>query len=446
MSINKTRSGNDCLQISCVVLIFALTAPFRTQAQGTNLSPPLALSAEEDRARIMGLLGIDSLPPGASGSDPATYDESVANPYPQLPPLLVTRDGARVTSARTWIEERRPEILEDFAREVYGRVPEVVPTVAWEVLRRSDDGTTITKDLVGRVDNRAYRHVSVEIDLVLVTPSAARRPAPIIMQLGFPRGSPFGPARVEDGPTWQEQVLAKGWGYAIISPSSIQPDNGAGLTRGVIGLANQGRLRDLDDWGALRAWAWGASRALDYFAIDADVDARRVGVQGHSRYGKAAIVAMAFDQRFAIAYISSSGAGGAKLHRRRFGELIENVLAANEYHWMAGNYFKYGGHWDALPVDSHSLISLIAPRPVFISAGNDGDLWVDPKGSFLAAAAATPVYELLGKRGVGVSEFPAIDTPLIEGDVGFHQHTGGHTAGPTWPTFLTFAERYLDGP
>ena len=156
---------------------------------------------------------------------------------------------------------------------------------------------------------------------------------------------------------------------------------------------------------------------------------------------------MALDQRFAIAYVSSSGAGGAKLHRRKFGELVENVLAANEYHWMAGNYFKYGGHWDAMPVDSHELIALCAPRPVFVSAGaTNGDGWVDAKGSFLAAAGAGPVYKLLGKKDMGTTEFPPIDTALVAGDVGFRQHTGGHTDAPTWPTFLTFADRYIKGP
>ena len=239
-------------------------------------------------------------------------------------------------------------------------------------------------------------------------------------------------------------MLAKGWGYAVISPISVQADNGAGLTQGIIGLVNKGQPRKLDDWGALAAWAWGASRALDYFETDKAVNARQVGIEGHSRYGKATIVAMALDQRFAIAYVSSSGAGGAKLHRRKFGELVENVLAANEYHWMAGNYFKYGGRWDAMPVDSHELIALCAPRPVFVTAGaTNGDGWVDAKGSFLAAAGAGPVYRLLGKKDMGATEFPPIDTALVAGDVGFRQHTGGHTDAPTWPTFLTFAERYI---
>jgi len=248
------------------------------------------------------------------------------------------------------------------------------------------------------------------------------------------------------GPSWQQQVLAKGWGYAILSPNSVQADNGAGLTKGIIGLVNRGQPRKLDDWGALKAWAWGASRALDYFETDKAVDARQVGIEGMSRYGKAALVAMAYDQRFAIGFIASSGEGGAKLHRRNFGELVENVAAPNEYHWMAGNFLKYAGplNWNDLPVDSHELIALCAPRPVFISAGaTNGDGWVDAKGQFLAAVGAGPVYRLLGKKDLGTTEFPPIETALLDGDLAFRQHSGGHTAGPNWPYFIQFAERYL---
>jgi hypothetical protein len=391
--------------------------------------------AQQDRQRIMDLLGITSLPPGAQSSNPDTYDESNAEPFPALPHPLFMNDGRRVRTVEMWWKERRPEIAEDFEREVYGRTPKITPRVRWEVTNTVTDGKTVTKTLVGHVDNSSYPAVTVDIQLTLVTPADAKGPVPVIMQLNQPRAS-----------SWQQQVLAKGWGWAQLVPTSIQGDSGADLGTGIIGLVNKGQPRTLDDWGALKAWAWGASRALDYFESDKAVDAKRIGIQGHSRYGKAAIVAMAFDQRFAIGYISSSGAAGAKLHRRRFGEVIENVLAVNEYHWMAGNYFKYGGDWDALPVDSHSLIAMIAPRPVFLSAGaTDGDGWVDAKGSFLAASAAFPAYELLGKKGMpqGANEFPTIGTALIDGEVGFQQHTGGHTDGPTWPTFLAFAERFI---
>ena len=243
-------------------------------------------------------------------------------------------------------------------------------------------------------------------------------------------------------------------GYVNFNPGSVQGDCGAGLQAGIIGLVNKGQPRKLDDWGGLSAWGWGASRVLDYLETDAAVDPSRVGVQGHSRYGKAALLAMALDERFAIGYISSSGHGGAKLHRRKYGETVENV-ATRYYYWMGANYLKYTGRWDAMPVDSHELIAACAPRPVFISAGNgpgplnaDGtvpinDAWVDPRGSFLAAVAAGPVYRLLGGTDLGTTEFPPIDTAVISGTLGFRQHTAGHTANPTWPTFLTFAEKYF---
>lgn len=248
------------------------------------------------------------------------------------------------------------------------------------------------------------------------------------------------------------EVLAKGWGYATVSPGSIQADSGAGLTSGIIGLVNKGQYRKADDWGALRAWAWGASRALDYFEKDKSVDAKHVALEGHSRYGKATIVAMAYDARFWTAYVSSSGAGGAKLHRRNWGEIVENVAAASEYNWMAGNFLKYAGplNWNDLPVDSHELVAMCAPRPVFLSAGKGGydaepggDSWVDAKGTFLAGVGAGPVYRLLGKKDLGTSGFPPIETPLMDGDVAFRQHAGGHTDGPNWPVFLTFASRHV---
>lgn len=244
--------------------------------------------------------------------------------------------------------------------------------------------------------------------------------------------------------------MNRSWPGAGASPSSrptaFRPTTGAGLTQGIIGLMNKGQPRDLDDWGALRAWAWGASRALDYFETDGAVDARQVGLEGHSRYGKATIVAMADDERFAIAYVSSSGEGGVKLHRRNWGELVENVAATNEYHWMAGNFLKYAGPltWDDMPVDSHELVALAAPRPVFIGAGaTQGDGWVDAKGMFLAGVGASPVYELLGGRGLATGEFPPIETALVDGDVAFRQHSGGHTDGPNWPVFLEWADRYI---
>jgi hypothetical protein len=427
---------------------------------------PVEMTAQEDHKRLLGLLGIEALRPGPSGNpqapNRANSDESKANPYPTLPDPLVTKNGRKVTT-KTW-PQRRAEIVEDFDREVYGRMPKVTPKVVWEVVSTAEDVNNgvpvIVKQLLGHVDNSSYPLVTVDIQLTLTTPAKATGPVPVMMEFGFgrrpgganapPATPPAGLPAPPPGPTWQQQVLAKGWGYAILVPNTIQADNGAGLTKGIIGLVNKGQPRKLDDWGALRAWAWGASRALDYFETDKAVDAKAVGIEGVSRYGKAALVTLAYDSRFAIGFIASSGAGGAKLHRRHFGEQVENVAGAGEYHWMAGNYLKYAGPLtpNDLPVDSHELIALCAPRPVFISAGSlsvEGT-WIDAKGMFLAAAAAGPVYRLLGKKDMGTTEFPPETTPLLDGEIAYRQHDGGHTAGPNWPFFLNYASRYIRTP
>ena len=418
-------------------------------------------------------LKITSLRPGANPNNPqatnaVNYDESKANPYPKLPDPLVLKNGKKVSSAKTWRQQRRPEIVEDFDREVYGRVPKNAPKVIWEATTTSEtkfDIPVVTKQLIGHVDNSAYQQITVNIQLTLVTPAGAKAGAPVIMEFGFggprpgappvanrPAGAPGGGA-----PNWQQQLLMKGWGYAVIVPTSIQADNGAGLTQGVIGLCNKGQPRNPDDWGALRAWAWGASRALDYFETDKAVDARQVGIEGLSRYGKAALVTMAYDQRFAIGFIGSSGEGGAKLHRRNFGELVENLTGSGEYHWMAGNFIKYGGPltWADLPVDAHELIALCAPRPVLVSA-SEADTWSNPGGQLQDVMAADCVYRFLGTDG-----FTAADTPeaphaikpslestnpplnqLLGHRLGFHMRPGKHSMGEVdWKLFLDFADK-----
>ncbi len=455
------------LKLSLVLFLFAALQPV-SQAQAkpatSSLAPPVQLTAEQDHQRLMDLLHITSLRQGADSHpgtpNTANYDESKANPYPTLPDALVLNDGKKVTSAKMWWSQRRPQIVEAFDSEVYGRVPKDTPKVNWKVASMSKETVggipTITKHLIGHVDNSAYPLITVDIDLTLTTPANATGPIPVIMEFtfegypGFKMPPPPAPAPgTTPEPGWKQQLLAKGWGYALLSPTSIQADKGAGLTEGIIGLVNKGQPRKIDDWGAIRAWAWGGSRAMDYFETDKSVDAKQVGIEGHSRFGKTALVAMAYDPRFAIAYVSSSGAGGAQLYRRNWGERLENVAAAGEYHWMVGNFLKYAGPLTAndLPVDSHELIDLCAPRPVFIGGGaTRGDGWADSKGMFMAAAAAGPVYRLLGKKDLGTTTFPPIETPLIEGDIAFRQHSGGHTPAPNWPTFITFASRYLKVP
>lgn len=406
----------------------------------------------EDHKLMMKMLGINELRPGPSGNpdapNAANSDESKAKQYESLPDPLTFKDGTKVTTAAQW-KKRRLEIIEDFDREVYGRVPDNTPGVLWKVTEKKDalEGTfqVITKELRGHVDNSMYPEISVEIQLTLTTPKNSTGPVPVIMEFGW--NFPMFGGRKQSGPTWKEMVLEKGWGYAILVPTSIQADNGAGLKEGIIGLVNRGKPRKLDDWGSLRAWAWGASRAMDYFETDPDADETRVVIEGLSRYGKAAIVALAYEPRIAIGFIGSSGAGGAKILRRIFGEQVENLAGSGEYHWFAPNFIKYAGPLTAndLPVDAHELVALCAPRPVFISVGApdvEGQ-WIDAKGMFLAGVHAGPVYELLGKKGLGTHEFPPQETALTDGDIAFRQHEGGHTVGPNWPFFLEYAKRYF---
>lgn len=414
---------------------------------------------QQDYNQMLKQLNITSVRPGANGNDPkapnaANYDEAKANPYPNLPNPLTLKNGTKVTDAKTWWTKLRPEIVEDFDREIYGRVPGNTPKVNWEVVKdtmeMNGDVQVHTKKLIGHVDNSLYPSISVNIDLALSVPANAKGPVPIVMEFGFvfPPGFRMPQQQQNNQPqpaSWQQQLLAKGWGYAVLVPTSVQADNGAGLRQGIIGLMSKGQYRKPDDWGALRAWAWGADRAMNYFETNEDVDAKHVAIEGHSRYGKAALVTLAYNPRFATAFVSSSGEGGAKLHRRNAGELVENVASSGEYHWMAGNFIKYAStlNWGDMPVDSHELIAMCAPRPVFISGGNKGDGWVDARGMFMAAVAAGPVYKLLGKKDLGTTEMPAVETGLMQGDISFRQHNSGHTPVPNWPTFIEFANRYF---
>jgi hypothetical protein len=398
--------------------------------------------------------------PGPSGNpnaeNAANSDETHVNEY-TLPDPLVLKNGKPVKTSDDWWKKRRPEIVEDFESEIYGGLPENIPTVTWKVISVKD--TTIgnypikEKTLRGIVDNSSYPDIKVEIELVMATPANFSKPVPLVLEFGFIRW-PFGniqepqtpPIFNANEPNWKEQLISRDYGYAILVPNSIQADNGAGLRSGIIGLVNKGEPRQPDDWGALRAWAWGASKAIDYFETDDDVDADRLAIEGLSRYGKAAIVAMAFDSRISLGFIGSSGAGGAKILRRVFGEQVENLASSGEYHWFCGNFIKYASVLtpDDLPVDAHELVALCAPRPVFISSGSpqvEGQ-WVDAKGMFLAGAHAGPVYTLLGKKDLGTMDFPILGTALTDGDIAFRQHAGGHTTGPNWSTWIAWACRY----
>jgi hypothetical protein len=495
-----------------VIAALATAQPAAIGKQAAATPPHVVMTSQQDRQRVMDQLKITLFPSGPGAYLASTYDENTANPYPNLPDPLTFNDGSKVKTAAQW-RKRRAEIVELFDREVYGRRPRNIPKVAWTVARTTEGQTgniaIVTKQLIGRVDNSAYPALNVTIQATLTTPKNATAAVPVVLMFGnggtLPEGIPATTACVVPGtaprgaappnaagaaagrgalpapanqpPSALEQILMRGWAYASVATASIQADNGQGLTCGIIGLVNKGQPRNLDDWGVLSAWGWGMSKVLDYLETDKAVDAKKVAVQGHSRDGKAALVALAYDERFLTGFISSSGQSGAKLHRRKYGEAIENIAATNEYHWMAGNYLKYAGRWDTLPVDSHELIALVAPRPVFLSTGNgpelspDGtvkmmppgdprfqasrgpieqqaaninDAWVDPKGTFLAGVGAGPVYRLLGKKDLGTMEFPKIETAVMSGDIAFRQHSSGHTPGPNWPVFLDFAARYFD--
>ena len=435
---------------------------------------PKTWTAAEDHQNMMDQLGIKALRPGPSGTETApnhaNYDEATANPFPNLPDVLTLKNGKKVTTPDMWWNQRRPEIVEDFDREVLGRVPKNVPKISWTVTNTVNamvgSRAVIGKQLVGHVDNSSYPAISVDIQMTLVVPADATGPVPVMMMFGgggLPGAAPAGgraaPAPVPGAdPPSTQQLIADGWGYASINPTSIQADNGAGLTKGIIGLINKGQPRKPDDWGSLRAWGWGAARGLDYLETEKSVDAKHVGIEGVSRYGKAALVTMAYDTRFAVVLIGSSGEGGAKLHRRNWGEAVENLTGSGEYHWMAGNFLKYGasdatfGSKNAgdIPVDSHELIALCAPRLTFVSYGvpEKGDAkWLDHQGSYMAAVAAGPVFRLLGAKDLGTSDdyktekMPAVNVSVLNGQLAWRQHDGGHTDGPNWKYFIPWADK-----
>jgi hypothetical protein len=331
----------------------------------------------------------------------------------------------------------------------------------------------ITRTLVGHVDPTYYPAITINIGASVTTPANAAGKVPVIMLWGGGGGS------------WAPEALAKGWGYGSINPGSIQADSGGmALRQGIIGLINKGQPRKPDDWGALRAWAWGAGKLIDFFETDNLVDAKQVAFEGHSRYGKATLATLVYEPRAFTGFVSSSGEGGAKLWRHLVGEQVENLASWNtpssEYHWMAGNFLKYAGPLtvEDLPVDNHQFVALVAPRPIFVSGGEyiefngapghpeshySGESWQDTPGTFMATAGASPVWKLLGKKALSndalnlhfdvvpdaydvLKRMPPPLTPLIDGDIAFRQHDKGHTDAPNWPTFIEFLGHHFKSP
>lgn len=363
------------------------------------------------------------------------YEEDKANNF-TLPNPLILKNWEPVTTAKIWWQQRRPEIVSDYETEVFGRIPQNTPNVTFEVTdidKSALDGTAIKKTITGHIDNTAYPEAQPVINMALYLPAMANVPVPLMVII-----SPNTTGNIET----IKLLIHTGWAIAIFDTNSLQADNGAGLNLGIIGFVSGGKPRKPTDWGVLRAWSWGLSRALDYFQTDKAINDKEIGIQGHSRWGKTALLAAAMDSRWAIVFSSCSGSGGASLEKRNYGETIDIIAGPGEYHWMAPNFVKYAHNWEALPVDSHDIIALIAPRPLFITGGTQ-DLWADPLGEFKACVAATPVYNLLGKTGITATELPAPDVSLINSDLAFRYHEGGHTDSLDWPVFIEFAKKYF---
>jgi hypothetical protein len=404
------------------------------------------------------------------GQPPINYDEDKVPPY-VLPDPLVTADGRRVADGDAW-RHRRREVLGLFERHVYGKPPQRPRSVWFKIRSTATDAlggkatrTQVTISLTARADGP-------KMDLLMYLPNSARKPVPVFLGLNFHGNHTIHPdpgiavtrAWVRNDPTtgvtdhratgksrgcysrrWPvELILARGYGLATVYYGDIEPDFPDGWKtslRAAFGQQGKDTVFKPDEWGAIGAWAWGLSRAMDYLEQDAAVDAKRVAVLGHSRLGKTALWAGAQDERFSLVISNESGCGGAALSMRRFGETVESINRMVPY-WFCGNFKQFGGHEERLPVDQHLLIALMAPRPVYVASATE-DRWADPRGEFLAARGADPVYRLLGTDGLAVAEMPPPEQP-VRSTIGYHLRRGKHDLTQyDWRQYLDFADRHM---
>lgn len=401
---------------------------------------------------------------------PAHYDEAKIPAY-TLPDPLQLPGEKRLTRARTWRIKQRAVILRLFESHVYGRSPAPPRSVFFYVASldpRALDGAATRKEvtisLTGKKDGPG-------MSLLLYVPNEARRPVPLFLGLNFEGNHAVHPdagislstrwmpghyrgvqnnraterSRGSESRRWPVQtILSRGYALATVYYGDIEPDRPDGWKEGVRGfwLRQSGKKEFADDdWGAIGAWAWGLSRAMDYLAKDRDLDVRRVAVMGHSRLGKSALWAGAQDERFALVISNNSGCGGAALSRRAFGETV-GLIQKSFPHWFCGNFRQYTDNEAALPVDQHELIAMIAPRPVYVASA-DEDLWADPRGEFLAAQHAEPVYRLFRKKGLGVNAMPPPDTSIGH-SIGYHIRRGKHDVTDyDWQQYLNFADKHF---
>lgn len=439
------------LRTTLAALLLIQTMPLAAQAPARPDNGP----AYAAQLATLGLTPQDQRP-GVDGNDPqapnaANFDEAKVAPFslPALMGLLPPID------ARGWAE-RRAQLVTLVEDNLVGRVPEAAQSVQviWTTIRtekkRVGGIPAIVRSLRGATampDGRA----GPVIEAVLTLPAKRAGQAPVVIDYSFvwPAGvQPPGNGTPAADPAIE--ALRHGWAYAAYYPYSVQADNGAGLASGIIGLVGRGAVRAPTDWGVLRAWAWGASRLADHLQGDPALDGVRLAIAGLSRFGKSALVAAAFDARFGAALVGSSGAGGAKLLRRNYGEQVENLAGAGTFHWFAPNFLGYAGPRTVadLPIDAHMLIALVAPRPLLIGTGvrEQGDGWVDPRGNYLAAVAATPAWTLLGQSGPTSPDMPPVDGGIMTTTLAFRQHSGGHSNAPNWSAFLDWADRMWTRP
>ncbi len=379
------------------------------------------------------------------------YDESKVPQY-DLPPLLVSAEGRKITSAAEWMNVRRPQILSLFANLLYGRVPTPESPVKTEV-RVQDvdkdfmDGRATRKRVAIRFNNKNGRAV---MTIAVFVPNEATKPVPALMML---TGDHARSEKMDADDTWRGrlkngwpvgQLFAKGYALVAVCQQDLVLHNDVQFEHGIHPLFyKKGQsFPKAHEWGVIAAVGWTAMRALDYLETDDDIDHKRVALLGHSKLGKATLWAVAQDQRFAMAISAQSGCAGAALWRRRSGETLAKMVTRFPY-WLCRNAWKFVNQEDDLPVDQHMLLALIAPRPVYVHSAVE-DTWADPRGEYLSAYHASEVYRLLGKHGLTSKESPPVGEPIIQSDVGYHIRKGGHSVDMyDWHMFLKFLDYHF---